>query len=225
MQELKQGLDKAAEMIRTNAVEDIDPMEDPDDLVLLLKYCTSDMFDWSLMPDRDGTQVTTFIHSASVLDNGVIHFNVQPDYIQEKGLHWARFIEEVMYIVEHEAVHMNQRDKMGHDFWASDERKSGYQKARDHGDKIKGGEDRPLTADEDKEGMRLYLADPQEIMAHAINLAHEIKQSDDPKMVLTDPEGFIDHLPTWAKYRRVGFLRADPVMKRLLKYTYQYINQ
>lgn len=219
---LKQGLLKAYNM--RDSVDDLDPDDYPDDLALLLKYTTNKkMFSWSVMPEEQGKQVTEYIHSASVMDNGVIHFNIYPNKIEEQGLDWDRFIEEVMYIADHEAVHMSQRDKMTPEFWAGDERTSGYQKMEKYLNEIREKEGREPTEEEKKIGMKIYLGDPQEIMGHAINLAHEIKQSDDPNLVLSDPEGFVDYLSTWRKYRNVGFLRKDPVMRRLLKYTYQYM--
>ena len=222
IESMKNLTDIAYHYMYVDPIDDLEAEDSPEDLALLLTYAETlinksdnKIFTFSVVPSSENA-VTTFIHSASVLDDGSIHYNIAPDYIEKRGLIWERFVEEILHITDHEAVHMTQRDKMGADFWASDKRTSGYQLSQQH--KI---DDKSLEADAER--MQLYISDPQELMAHAKDLSNEIKMSDDPITVLRSPEDYIDNLPTWKKYRNAGFKLTDPTIKKLLKFTYNYI--
>lgn len=187
----------------------------------------SQIIGWAVCPYESKNNIFKYIHSASVLaagnadrQPGLVHIILHPESIEDEEFDVDEFEKYIIHTISHEAVHMSQRDKMGHEFYASDDRVTGFQKMNRYYNTC----GKKLTKEEEFEGFRLYLSDVQEIMAHARDLAAEMNYADEPLTVLRDPEGFIDFLPTWYKYRVIGFKRSDPVIKRLLKYTYGYMH-
>lgn len=196
-----------------------------DELAELL-HRHSQIIGWSVCPYKSKNNIFKYIHSASVFATGntnrqpaLVDVILHPESIEDEEFDVDEFEKYIIHTISHEAVHISQRDKMGHKFYASDKRITGHQKMNRYyytcGKK--------LTKEEEFKGLRLYLSDIQEIMAHARDLADEMNYADEPLIALRDPEGFIDFLPTWYKYRMAGFVRSDPTIKQLLKYTYNYV--
>lgn len=189
---------------------------DPDIWLAALKYTTRELsapFIWLLAcEDQSSSPIYPYVHSGNAHTDGRVSFNLwEPDFDfwDPKVFHMA-----VMRVLEHEGVHISQRDRMGHELFASTVPQFKY---TEH---LRRSEDPIIRA----QGVQSYLSDPQEIMAHAKDLANEISFADEPEIVLRDPEGFIDYLPTWKKYRIDGkYNRGEPVLKRLLKYTAAYL--
>ncbi len=185
---------------------------------LLEKY--SRIIGWEVCPWMSDKAVLPYIHSASITKSGTIRVILHPDAIETDDiLDIVEFKKYATHAVEHEAIHIHQREIAGEDYWLN--HTSGYQKMQ----KYYLSREQPfqLTHEEEKMGMRIYLSDPLEVMAHAKDLSSEIMYADEPLVALRDPEGYIDFLPTWYKYRMAGFLRVDPIIKQLLKYTYNYV--
>lgn len=67
-----------------------------------------------------------------------------------------------------------------------------------------------------------YHSDPFEIMAYAHNLYVELENSTNKEKALKNPEKYLEELPTYFTYRRL-FKKNNKIIKRLLKYTYQYV--
>ena len=67
--------------------------------------------------------------------------------------------------------------------------------------------------------MRIYMSDPQELQAHGHDLYREIELLS--LKTLTNIEDHIEQLPTYQKYRTI-FDMNDKVIKRLLKYTFEF---
>lgn len=185
---------------------------------LLEKY--SQIIRWEVCPWITSKAVFPYIQSAAVTKEGKVFIRLDPETIESDVLNTDEFKKYVTHCIEHEAVHISQRDKMGHEFYASD-RSTGYRKMKDY--QLTCDDPYNMTKEEENTGMRLYLADYLELMAHARDLSSEILYADEPLVALRDPEGYIDFLPTWYKYRQVGFIRSNPVIKQLLKYTYNYV--
>ncbi len=182
---------------------------------------------WEVCPWVTTKAVLPYIHSASVMKTGQVNIILDPETVEADILDIDEFKKYVIHAIEHEAVHVSQRDRMGGEFYESSARTSGFQKMQlyylsrttsSHTNQLFN-----LTHEEEKTGMRMYLSDYLELMAHAKDLSSEIMYADEPLVALRDPEGFIDFLPTWFKYRQAGFLRSDQVIKDLLKYTYNYV--
>ena len=175
---------------------------------------------WQVCPWITTKAVLPYIHSASVTATGIVHVILDADAVEGNDiLDIDEFKKYVVHAVEHEAVHISQRARMGDELYEASNRISGFQKMREYyelcGDS--------LTDEEEKIGFKIYLGDYLELMAHAKDLSTEIMCADDPLTALRDPEGYIDFLPTWYKYRQAGFLRSDQTIKDLLKYTYNYV--
>ena len=186
---------------------------------ILEKY--SRVIKWEVCPWISSNAVFPYIHSANISKSGTVRILLDPETIESGDiLDIDEFKKYATHCIEHEAVHMSQRDRMGHEFYAGN-RNTGYRKMQDY--YLTCDDPFNLTTEEEYAGMQLYLADHLELMAHAKDLSGEILYADEPLVALCDPEGYIDFLPTWYKYRQVGFLRSDPVIKQLLKYTYNYV--
>lgn len=169
-------------------------------------------FKWNVAPDDAMNPVTPYIHSAALTMQDEIAINLHAETI-ESNWDEEEFIKYAMYSFNHEAVHHEQ---------AMRKNAAGYEQP-DYGGIAKA---RRKAKGDESMIMHYYLADKEEIMAHAKDLATEMSLADDPGIVLRDPDGFIDYLPTWQKYRYVGkYSRKDPVIKRLLKYTAAYLGQ
>jgi hypothetical protein len=167
-------------------------------------------FQWNLAGyDQGKSPVSKYLHSAHTNDDGTITVNLfDPDL---EDFEYDEFRRVLLRFIEHEAVHMAQRDKMGHDVYTN--RVTGFQKAK------------KFFGNDPNRAMQIYLSDPQEIMAHARDLSNELKQADKPLIALRHISKFADYLPTWQKYIRSGFSPVDPVVKQLMKYTAGYLTE
>lgn len=176
---------------------------------------------WQVCPCITTKAVFPYVHSASVTKIGIIII-LDPETVEgDDILDVEKFRKYTTHCIEHEAVHISQRDRMGHEIYENSNRISGFQKMKNY--YLTCDDPHNMSEEEEFIGMRLYLADYLELMAHAKDLSSEILYADEPLVALRDPEGYIDYLPTWYKYRQVGFIRSDPVIKQLLKYTYNYV--
>lgn len=195
---------------------DYDPMEfDPDVWLMSLQYASNKLdapFTWNLAEEYQGKKpVNVYLHSAHTNDDGTISFNLYSPHMED-GLNYDIFVGVIERTLDHEAIHMTQRDRMGAERYAT--RTSGFQK---------GSEDFKSSDPEiQKRGMRTYLSDPQEISPHAKDLHSEAKSLDDPIMVLKQSKKNIKYLPTLQKYLAAGFHYQDSVVKRLLSLAAQY---
>jgi len=192
----------------------------PDTLSKILQEISDEEnspFRWSVVPSGNKSPVQPFIQSASLARDGKININLYPETFEEEGF-WdpATFKFYVMHVMGHECVHVSQFLRMAPGVFQNT--LGSYEKAE-----LTQKKNKEKNPDIKDDTMRYYLSDNLEIMAHAFDLAHEMSMADDPDIVLRDPEGFLDFLPTWKKYRDAGFLRKDPVIKRLLKYTALYM--
>ena len=187
-----------------------------DDIDLLCKFLQErsvgylDMVDWGVdweVPDFD-EQNEWFFASAEII-NGNDHVT----FIL-KGKNLERFWENAIFEYEvlgcfcHETIHLAQFAKCNIDV---NDFKSGYQKGVDEWERT--GKEERLYEE--------YYSDPFEIMAFGHNLYLEAINSSEPEEALREPEYFIDELPTYLTYRRV-FVKTDKVIKRLLRYAYEY---
>jgi len=198
---------------------DYDPTEfDADLWINALKHTTNENnipFIWNLSGEDQGKKpVNKYLHSMNVHSDGVISFNLYAPHM-ENGLNFEEFKMVLMRYMEHEAIHLAQRDKMGHDVFAGTS--SEFQKAQgmmaSTDDKVR------------KKGLRLYLSDPQEITAYARDLSNEIQSLTNPKKAIYSINKYIKQLPTWHKYSEAGFKENDVVLKRLLKQTFIYLRR
>ncbi len=156
-----------------------------------------------------GKAVDWYIQSAVVHGGGEIDLILDPDTIIG---HWGpeSFKKSVLKTLEHENIHLRQRDRMGDDKYNT--LPSGYMK----GLKLqkKTGKERDL--------IRTYLRDPQELMAHGHDLAREIQASSNPAQALRNPERFREELPVYDKHRLIFPANAKP-LQRLISYASKYL--
>lgn len=195
---------------------DYDPTEfDPDVWLMSLQYASNKLnapFTWNLADEYQGEKpVNMYLHSAHTNDDGTISFNLYAPHMED-GLNYDIFVGVIERTLDHEAVHMTQRDRMGAERYAT--RPSGFQKG---GDDLK-SPDLEIR----KRGMRTYLSDPQEIGAHAKDLHSEASALADPISVLKNAQKNIQYLPTLEKYLAAGFKPTDSVVKRLMSMAAQY---
>ena len=120
------------------------------------------------------------------------------------------FKERVLQMLGHETIHLNQYAQIGFDKLMTLE--SGHQK----GLKLQG----PAGSTENY--MRLYLADPHELMAYGHDLAYDLKIINNPS-ALRSPEAFIEELPVYQQYRRFFDVDSKQI-KQLLSYAARYYN-
>lgn len=178
------------------------PCADPEVLSDVLNQASPDELHWIVSTNDDEPPIVPYIDGAHA-SPGKIDVLLNSESIEDD---WNSniFIISVCSVLKHEFIHFEQYKRM-HPL--SLLQPSGYTRSM----KTDG------TID-----MKIYLSDPQEIMAHASDMADEISRADDPNVAIRDPEGFLDFIPTWSKYRKAGFLRKDRVIKRLLKETTRY---
>lgn len=189
-----------------------DDQDDVDELVdILQSYTDSAGIPLTWHVGASGVPaVDWYIQAAIVHGDGAIEVVIDPD--STVG-HWGpkSFAKSVIKTLSHETIHLGQRDRMGREKYAS--LPSGYQM----GQRLKSRTGR------ERDAMRLYFRDPQELMAHGHDLAQEILDLPDPGTVLRNPEAHRKDLPTWDKHRQIFPADAKP-MQRLLKYAAGYIN-
>lgn len=208
---VKKVLDSAIEEFeRYMKGEDDDP--DPDVLADFLNRASSkhevpEELIWKVVPEGTEGPSNLYIHGAAA-DPLKIEVALYPEDFEKYGWDKNNFLKSARSVLTHELIHWNQYSRMDPRYLLRS--KSGWQKAQKPGGEI---------------DVKQYIQDKQEIMAHASDLSFEMSLADDPGLVLRDPEGFLKYLPTWSKYRQAGFLRKDPVIKRLLKYTAAYMKQ
>jgi len=191
---------------------------DPDEVRDYLEMVSEGLglpFAWNLAHCRETDRqlkdpVLPYIHSAALTMEDIICFNLDYESIEDNW-DYDEFLKYTLHVFNHEAVHFEQaKKKYSNGFYP--DKPAGIAAALI---KAKGDSDKVMFH---------YLADKDEIMAHAFDLASEMMQADNPQFVLRDPEGFIDFLPTWQKYRYDGkYLRKDKVIRRLLRYTAAYM--
>lgn len=225
-QEYLDNLDKVLDQTRIlyRSVQDQTAIDNPgydnnefdgDIWLAALRFTTKKLeapFRWNLAGEDQGTNtVNQYLLSAEAFDDGTIMFNLYaPD--MEDGLDFQIFKMVLQRTIRHEAVHMAQRDRMGPDMYAN--RYTGFQKSMKH------FETNP------QKGMKIYLSDPQEIMAHAHDLYDEAMAIGSPMEVFRNIQNHLEYLPTLTKYlESAGFSLNDKVVKRLLKIAIGYIKQ
>lgn len=211
-----------------HSIEDEDLEEAcPDTLSVFLQEISDEEnspFNWSVVPAGCTIPILPYIQSASIAADGKVNVNLWPETFEDEPWDPDIFKFYLMHVMGHECVHVSQFLRMTPGIFVSTP--GSFEKAeikqKKEEDKAKNrNPGHPKIKDLT---MKYYLSDSLEIMAHAYDLAHEISMADQPNIALRDPEGFYDFLPTWRKYRKAGFLRKDPVIKRLLKYTALYLN-
>jgi hypothetical protein len=189
-----------------NNKDDLEELAD-----ILQSYSDSDDLELNWHVGKTGMKaVDWYIQSAIVHGDGSIDIILDPD--STIG-YWGpkSFKDSVLKTLAHETIHLAQRDRMGVKKYKS--LPSGYQLGLRK--KEKTGKERDLV--------RTYFRDPQELMAHGHDLAVEIIKSSDPKEALRNPEKFREELPTYDKHRQIFPPNAKP-LQRLLSYAAGYIN-
>lgn len=163
-----------------------------------------------LVGPKNAKAVDWYIQSAIVAADGTIVLVLDPDSIDG---YWGpeTFKQSVVKTLEHEHIHLSQRDRMGKKKYK--QLPSGYQLGLRK--KEKTGKERDL--------IRTYLRDPHELMAHGHDLAREIQKSKNPEEALRNPEKYRSELPTYDKHREIFPSNSKP-LQRLLLYATNYIN-
>ena len=176
---------------------------------------TKTPFIWNLAWEDQGKEpVNEYLHSMHAQTDGVVAFNLYEPHM-DIGLDFDDFKMVLMRYIEHEAVHMARRDRMGHEMFANSS--SGYQNAQ-----VKMDSKDPKIK---LKGLQIYLSDPQEVMAFAKDLQNEIQCLSNVNEVIRNPDKYKEHLPTWKRFTNSGFEKNDKVIKRLLKYTVAYLEE
>lgn len=214
------GLQRYLDYQLSNDDEDLEEAC-PDTLSEFLQEVTEEEdspFRWNVAPDGYTMPILPYIQSASLARDGRINVNLYPESFEEEYWDPDIFKFYVMHVMGHECVHASQALRMGPGIFVNT--LGSFEKAEL---RQKKNEDKHPGQKIKNDTMRYYLSDGLEIMAHAYDLAGEMSMADQSKIVLRDPEGFYNFLPTWRKYRDAGFLRKDPIIKKLLKYTALYL--
>ena len=122
-----------------------------------------------------------YIQAGMVTHDGDITLVLDPDTING---HWGpkTFVASVIKTLEHENIHIKQRDRMGFEKYSTIP--SGYMK----GQKLykKTGNLNDL--------IRLYFNDPQELMAHGHDIAREVSAIGNPFDILRNIENYRDRI-------------------------------
>jgi len=154
------------------------------------------------------TAVDWYIQNAVVDGDGEITIMLDPSSING---YWgpATFKDVVLKTLEHEDIHMRQRDRMGVNKYNSIP--SGYMK----------GVLKAAETGNQNDMKRMYFRDPQELMAHGHDIYRELQRLDNPQEALRNPESFRNDLPTYDKHRAIFPPNAKP-LQRLLGYAARY---
>lgn len=154
--------------------------------------------------------VDWYIQSAIVYGGGEIDLILHYDTVT--GGYWgpASFKKSVMKTLEHEHIHLSQRDRMGKKKYNS--LPSGYQI----------GLRKQEKSGKESDLIRTYLRDPQELMAHGHDLAREVQSSSNPVEAIRNPEKYREELPTYDKHRATFPPNAKP-LQRLISYATKYL--
>ena len=186
--------------------------DDLEELIDLLQAYTGDELDITWHIGETGKKaVDWYIQSAIVHGDGSIDVIIDPD--STIG-HWGpkSFKDSVLKTLAHETIHLAQRDRMGVEKYKN--LPSGYMLGIKKAEKS--GKERDL--------IRTYFRDPQELMAHGHDLAQEILASSNPEEALRNPEKYRDELPAYDKHRQIFPPNAKP-LQRLLSYASGYVNE
>lgn len=192
--------------------EERDWDDDPDLLAEILnRHSIETSVKWNVVSEGR-TAVDWYVHSAIVDGDGNLIFNLHPESIDGK---WGpkSFREVIMKFAYHEGIHLAQRDRMGKEKYKSIP--SGY---------MKGVRAASKTGDFNIIA-QYYFKDPQEIMAHASDLAYEIVKLPNLKKAIRNPDKYIDKLPTYDKHVKHGFTIDSKVTKKLMRYTVDYLRK
>jgi len=140
---------------------------------------------------------------------GVVHFVLKEQNLDN---YWEgpQFEYEILSCFCHEAIHLEQYKRVGYDRLAKIE--SGYQKG------VKAWE----QTGEENDLWKAYYGDIHEIMAYGHNLALEIINSSDTAESIRNPEEWLEELTTYYQFRTI-YKKDTKIIKRLLKYTYEYV--
>lgn len=197
--------------------EDDDATNWDDDTELLAetleKNSEGSIFNWNITPEGNGNPVDWYLHSATVNNDGEIYFNLDESTIDGK-FGPATFMKIMEKTVEHESIHIKQRQIMGHELFNSIS--SGFMR----GTKIfeETGNKQLL--------MNEYFSDPMEIMAHGHDLAVEIFcLNRDTNIILENAIKHIKMLPTLHKHVTQGFPVEHMVTKKMLEYAKEYLRR
>jgi len=184
--------------------------DDPDILKdLLQENSKGTIFSWELAPKGNGNPVDWYIHSASMNEGDLIHFNL--DYTtMEENFGPQTFRKSVKKTVEHESIHIHQSRLLGDELF--DAIKSGYRRGMALYEKTSDTQDI----------FNEYFADPTEMMAHGHDLAIEILEQKAPGKVIQNLKEHIDDLPTLHRHIHRGFPLQHPVTRRMIKYSHEY---
>jgi hypothetical protein len=189
--------------------------DDKDDLEELICYlnefCEEEKLDieWHIGPEDYKEAIDWYIQGAILERDLQIDVVLDPD--STIG-YWGpkTFKKSALKTLEHEAIHMQQRRRMG--IKKFNELPSGYELGKRKYKKTKKRNDM----------IRIYFRDPHELMAHGHDIARELMfNTKNPDKALRNPEKYRVDLPTYDKYRAIFPSNAKP-LQRLLKYTAFY---
>lgn len=191
-------------------LQDNNDVDDPEELASILEA----MFEEEGLPitvhvgETGRNAIDWYIQAAQVVGNGEMDLILDPDSING---HWGpkTFIDVMRKTFEHETIHLQQRDRMGKEKYNT--LPSGYMKGLEKFKKS--GKERDL--------MRTYFRDPQELMAHGHDIYREVQASSNPQEALRNPEKYRDELPTYDKHRAIFPPNAKP-LQRMLSYAARY---
>lgn len=194
-------------------LENNNDQDDPEELAHLLNvFFEEDGIPIEVYVGATGQKANDwYIQAGQVHGDGSMDLVLDPDSIDG---HWGpeTFKRVMQKTFEHENIHLMQRDRMGLSNYMN--LPSGYQK----------GQKLMQKTGKERDAMRLYFRDPQELMAHGHDLYREIQNSSNPKKALRNPESFRDELPTYDKYRQIFPPNAKP-LQRMITYTYKYFQK
>lgn len=198
--------DEYSEYLATN--NDEDDLEELVDILQSQSDASEMDIDWHV--GNSGVKaVDWYVQAMVVHGNGHIDVIIDPD--STIG-HWGpkSFKASLLKSFAHETIHLAQRDRMGQEKY--DSLPSGYQIGAKKAEK----------SGKERDHIRTYFRDPQELMAHGHDLAQEILASSNPKEALRNPEKYRNELPSYDKHRQIFPPNAKP-LQRLLSYAAQYV--
>jgi len=194
-------------------LKDNNDQDDPEELASILEtfFEEEDLPITVHVGESGRNAVDWYIQAAQVTGSGEMDLILDPDSIDG---HWGpeTFIDVMTKTFEHETIHLQQRDRMGADKY--NKLPSGYMKGLKKAEKT--GKERDL--------MRTYFRDPQELMAHGHDIYREVIKLSDPEAALRNPEKHREDLPTYDKHRQIFPPNAKP-LQRMMKYAYQYFQK
>ena len=197
----------------TQFLKDNDDKDDLEELVdILQSHSDAEEIDLNFLVGKTGAKaVDWYIQSAIVHGDGSIDVIIDPDTTIG---YWGpkSFKDSLLKTLAHETIHLAQRDKMGAEKYSK--LPSGYMQ----------GVKKAKKTGKQRDMIRTYFRDPQELMAHGHDLAQEIIASSNPEDALRNPEKYRDELPAYDKHRQIFPPNAKP-LQRLLSYAAGYVKQ